>query len=111
MRLFIMIFILSFSHNSLCEGIANLYEVDFVRVDSTGKGYVKFKTALTSSPAACIQSGYESTLAFDTNQSGGKSILSVALAAQASGKKILAKGSGNCTVYGVMEDWNWGYIQ
>jgi hypothetical protein len=49
-------------------------------------------------------------LAFNTNEAGGRAILSIVLAAQASGKKINARGTGTCSLYGVMEDWNWGLI-
>lgn len=106
------IFILAFSSVvANAQGVANLYEVDHVRVDKSGYGYVKFTTNLGGSPAPCIQPGYEKTLSFDTNESGGKAILSTVLAAKASGKKIYAVGTGLCTVYGVMEQWNWGYIQ
>ena len=91
-------------------GLANTVEVDFVRVDSDGRGYVNFKTALISEPASCTN-GYPNALAFDTNTAGGRAILSVALAAKSSGKKIYAKGTGACTVYGVMEDWSWGAIK
>ncbi len=93
------------------EGVANLYEVDFVRVDKSGLGYVKFTTNLGGTPATCTTGGYQSALSFDTNESGGKAILSTALAAKASGKKIFAVGTGLCANYGVIEQWNWGYIQ
>lgn len=91
-------------------GQVNGGEVAQVRIDKSGKGYVKFTSNLTNSPAACIQSGYESVLAFDTNEAGGKAIYSLVLAAQASGKKINATGTGACSVYGMIEDWSWGYI-
>lgn len=92
-------------------GVANMYEVDFVRVDRSGKGYVNFKNDLVGTPATCTQATYRAALAFDTNSDGGKSILSIALTAKASGKAIYAKGTGSCSVYGVMEDWNWGYVK
>ena len=101
---------LFFTSSCYAIGIADFYEVAQVRIDKSGKGYVTFKQALTDSRPTCLQTGYSATLAFDTNTAGGKSIMSVALAAQASGKKIYAVGSGTCDTYGVMEDWNWGYI-
>jgi hypothetical protein len=86
-------------------------EVEHVRVDKSGKGYVKFKTNLIGTPATCTQSTYAAVLAFDTNEAGGRSIYALALAAQASGAKITAKGTGLCGVYeNTMEDWSFGYI-
>lgn len=99
------------AQNSFSVGHADMYEVDFVRVDKSGFGYVNFKTKLVGTPASCTQPGYEAALAFNTNEAGGKAILSLVLSAQASGKKVLARGSGACAVYSVMEQWEWGYIQ
>lgn len=95
---------------AIAQGTANYFEVDFVRVDKSGKGYVNFKSPIIGEPASCTTT-YLNALAFDTKTDGGKSILSVALTAQATGKKILAKGTGDCGVYGVMEDWNWGFVK
>lgn len=92
------------------EGVANLYEVDFVRIDKSGLSYVKFTTNLAGTPASCTAAGYQAALSFDTNEPGG-AILSTVLAAKAAGKKIYAVGTGVCPNYGVMEQWNWGYIQ
>jgi len=100
-----------FTQNAIAVGNAEMYEVDFVRVDKSGFGYVKFKNNLTGTPASCTQAGYESVLAFNTNEEGGKAILSIVLSAQASGKKLLARGTGACAIYGVMEQWDWGYIK
>jgi hypothetical protein len=110
--LFMIFFSLSFSsQGAFSVGVAEMYEIDFVRVDRSGFGYVKFKTNLIGTPASCTQVGYEAVLAFDTNEAGGKAVLSVVLSAQASGKKVLARGTGSCGVYGVMEQWDWGYIK
>ena len=109
-KLFITVLIM-LSQAIYAEGRADLFEVDLVRVDKTGLGYVKFKNDLLGTPADCIQPGYEAALAFDTNQAAGKSIMSLVLAAQASGRKVLARGTGSCAIYGVMEEWKWGYVQ
>lgn len=101
----------AYAQSAFSVGNADMYEVDFVRVDKSGFGYVNFKTKLVGTPANCTQPGYEAALAFNTNEAGGKAILSLVLSAQASGKKILARGSGACAVYGVMEQWEWGYIK
>ena len=110
-QVIVLAFLFVFSNSVLAEGLAENYEVDFVRVDRSGLGYVKFKTNLVGSAAACTQPGYEAALAFNTNEAGGKSVLALVLAAQASGRKVLARGTGACTVYGVMEEWNCGYIK
>lgn len=100
----------SISLNAVAVGVVEDATVIQVRVDKSGLGYVVFNKTLSETPASCIQSGFGSALAFNTNDAGGRAILSVVLAAQASGKKIKAVGTGTCTSYGVMEDWNWGAI-
>jgi hypothetical protein len=113
MKSVLCVFILAFSSVLVrAEGVANLYEVDFVRVDKSGLGYVKFTANLGGTPPTCgTANGYPQALSFNTNDSGGKAILSIALTAKASGKKIFAVGTNLCDHYGVMEQWNWGYIQ
>lgn len=79
-----------------------------VRVDKDGRGYVRFDQPLSGTPASCI-SGHNEHLAFDLNTDGGKGIMSIALAAQASGKSIKARGTGQCDIYSIIESWSWGY--
>ncbi len=95
--------------NVSANGIAENLEVDFVRVDSSGYGYVNFVSALTSTPATCIN-GYPNALAFDTNTAGGKAIYTIALVAKTTNKRIRAVGTNNCTIYGSIESWSWGKI-
>jgi hypothetical protein len=104
------IFLVMLSASTSAAGVVNQFEVEFVRVDRTGRGYIQFKEALVSQPAECSV-GYPKALAFDTRQDGGSAILSVALTAKASNSKIYAKGTGTCSIYGVMEDWEWGYVK
>lgn len=79
-----------------------------VRVDSNGKGYVQFDRDLNNRPG-CTDHKYRRMLAFDTSTPGGKSVLSLALAAKLSGTEVVAHGLGSCNVYsGVMEDWGYG---
>jgi len=111
MRVIVLYMLMIFSGSVFCEGVADTFDVDFVRVDQTGFGYVEFKTNLVGTPASCTQSGYTKSLAFDANTAGGKAIMSLALAAKTSGRKILARGTGACAVYGVMEQWAWGLIK
>lgn len=98
------------SLHTFAVGIVEGATVTQVRIDKSGAGYVVFDKPLYDSPASCTQSGYKNVLAFDTNEVGGKAILSIVLAAQASGKKVTAIGTGTCPIYGVMEAWNWGTI-
>lgn len=81
-----------------------------VRADKDGKGYVTFDQPLSGTPASCISGGHTRHLAFDLNTEGGKGIMSIALAAQASGKSIKARGTGQCDIYGIVESWAWGYV-
>lgn len=96
---------------ALAVGVADTYSVDYVRVDANGYGYVQFTTALIGQPAACTQPDYAKVLSFDTNTAPGKAILAIVLQAKASDAKVYAKGTGDCPYYGVMEKWNWGYVQ
>jgi len=91
-------------------GTANIYDITFVRIDKSGMGYVEFASSLVGTPPTCVQ-GYTHALSFNTNESGGQSVLALVLAAKASGRKVYAVGTGNCEIYGVMERWEWGYIQ
>ena len=91
------------------SGLAANFEVDSVRVDRNGRGFVAFTSPLIDSPATC-GSDYPNLLAFNTNTAGGRSILAVALTAKASDKKMRVRGTGYCQTYGVIEDWNWGRI-
>ncbi len=95
---------------SYAEGVADNLTVYQVRVDQSGMGYVHFSSALTGTPATCASS-HPKQLAFDANTDGGKAILSMALSAKMSGKKIYASGTGSCEGYNVVERWNTGYLR
>jgi hypothetical protein len=94
---------------AFAEGRANHFKVQYVRVDKNGKGYVVFYENLAQTPAGCGAS-HKRNLAFDTNTPGGQAIMSLALTAFTTGKRIQAYGTNNCTVYGSVESWNWGFI-
>ena len=98
------------SHAVYAVGEVNVFTVQNVRVDKGGHGFIKFVEKLQGVPAACISGGHDSHLSFDTNTSGGKGVLSLALLAQATGKKVQAKGTGTCDQYGVVESWSYGWI-
>ena len=92
-------------------GQVNNSLVENVRIDENGHGYIKFVDALQSVPAACISNGHTYHLSFDTNTAAGRGIMSLALAAQAAGKKIYAMGTGTCNQYvGVVESWAYGWV-
>ena len=59
-------------------GYANS-QINFVRVDKSGKGYVVLVQAPTGTVAACRDTTYSKHLAFDTNTPGGRAILALAL--------------------------------
>lgn len=79
-----------------------LSTVKSVRVDESGLGIVEF-FSLLGGAAGCVGSGYEKSMAFDANTAGGKSILSAALTAKASGSTVYAIGTGACPIYGIVE--------
>jgi len=101
---------LIFSANVYSVGLANEFQVDFVRVDSNGKGYVQFMSPLLpvdgTLPSCAVN--YPNAMAFDTNTPGGKSILAVVLSAKMSGKNVLVRGVGTCVIYG---QWAYGYVR
>ncbi|GFE83629.1 hypothetical protein GCM10011487_56290 [Steroidobacter agaridevorans] len=62
--------------------------------------------------ASCTIDYYANALAFNTNEAGGKAILALVLAAEATGKPVRAYGTGTCTTYGhSVEDWEYGQTQ
>ncbi|WP_444902136.1 hypothetical protein ACJJIG_04005 [Microbulbifer sp. SSSA007] len=101
---------LSYSSITSAAGIASSFDIEYVRIDESGKGHVKFKSDLNYEPADCTASNYKDMLAFDTNENGGAAIYSMLLAAQAQGKKIHAVGTSSCKTYSQIENWSWGYI-
>ncbi|MCO1337049.1 hypothetical protein MO867_22250 [Microbulbifer sp. OS29] len=109
-KLFLFVSVSLLSMPVFATGIASSFEVEYVRVDQSGKGFIQFKSDLVYEPADCIGSGYENKFAFDANESGGRAIYSMALTAQTTGKKIHAVGTSSCDTYSQIENWEWGYI-
>lgn len=106
--------LLMLSANAFAYGLANSFEVRTVRADASGKGYVKFNQPLLDSETPenlTCRKTHPNHLAFDTNTPAGMAILSLALAAQATGKPVYAIGKGECDVYGTVESWSWGRIE
>lgn len=87
----------------LAIGLIETGKIVQVRVDKSGRGYVLFDRKVAS-PANCVYPNYPSHMSFDTNTTGGRSILGVALAAQSTGSSVAAAGTGTCEGYGVMEN-------
>jgi len=97
---------------SYAGGQINETTIENVRVDKSGLGFVKFSQPLTGpTVASCIDmaGNFNYHLSFDTNAAGGKSVLSLALTAQATGMKITASGTGTCNEYVAIESWDHGY--
>jgi len=92
-------------------GYVDNFHVEDVRVDANGLGFIRFDQPLKGTPATCISGGHTAHLSFDINTAGGKGILSLALSAQASGKAIVARGTGSCDGYNVVERWSYGWIK
>lgn len=95
--------------NAYSEGQASGFHVSAVRTDKNGFGYVRFVEPLTGTPASCANN-HPNHLAFNLGTAGGKGIMSIALAAQATGKTMLARGTGTCDIYSGVESWHWGYV-
>ena len=98
------------SIESYAVGQSTGFKVVSVRADKSGFGYVKFDQPLIGDPATCTDTGYQYHLSFDLNKPGGNGIISIALAAQASGKSVIAKGTGTCDEYSVVESWHIGWV-
>ena len=110
-RSFLVLFALVYSLNGYALGVANHFTVQEVRTDSSGKGMAKFSSLLVAEGQLPTCSTHDYHLAFDTNEPAGMAILSLLLAAQATGKTVYAKGTGECDVYSVVETWAWGRIE
>lgn len=91
-------------------GIAAHFDVQSIRIDASGKGYIQFASPLTNAPAAC-GTDFPNALAFDTNTVGGRSTYAAALSAKTLGAKMYARGTGACEIYGVIEDWSYGILE
>ena len=104
------ILILLFPSSVMAAGAADNYKVISVRIDKTGMGIVEFNHPLSGAPATCIN-GYPRHLSFNANTDPGKAIMSLALSAQATGKSVIAYGTGTCDEYGgAVESWAWGLV-
>jgi hypothetical protein len=96
---------------TFAAGVANSFFVISVRADASGNGYVRFDKPLVAEGSLPECSTHANHLAFNVNTLQGKAIMSLVLAAQASNSPVYAKGTGDCTVYSVVESWEWGRIE
>ncbi|MCH2041491.1 MAG: hypothetical protein MK185_12735 [Saccharospirillaceae bacterium] len=98
---------------TLARGLADSYDVDNVRVDKSGLGFVTFKSDLVANKEELPDcgKGYPRSLAFDTNTEGGKAILSMALSAKMSGSSLYAVGTNECSGYQVIENMSYGFLE
>ncbi|WP_325892437.1 hypothetical protein [Grimontia sp. NTOU-MAR1] len=97
--------------NSLNDESGQL--INRVVVAEGGWATVKFTVPLVpsnGSTASCVASWNKDSLSFSTKTPDGGAILSLLLAAQVSGKKVYAQGTGNCNVTSNAESWNFGWI-
>ncbi|WHI52757.1 hypothetical protein P3339_08340 [Microbulbifer sp. MLAF003] len=88
-------------------------KVEQIRVDGDGRAMIFFDKPLGGTPAACAdKTNYGNALAVDAATDGGKAVLSMVLAAKASGATVTAYGHGVCGLYGsnVVETWNHGFL-
>lgn len=121
MKRFIVMVILT-----LCTSQAFAYDYGYVsqakvtqiRVDRNGRAMIFFDQNLKASPEGaapldCVHSSYKSALAIDTREEGSAAVLSMALAAKATGALVTAYGNGQCGIYGgnVVETWNYGEMK
>jgi hypothetical protein len=109
--------------NAFARGEANNLTVALVRVDESGKGYVKLNGTITPVPGeqrpACVhasQLDYRNSFSFDATTELGKAVMTLALTALVSGKTIFARGTSSdknqCPHFSEgVEAWGWGQIQ
>jgi len=110
-----MVFLLAIlaASNAYSIGQVNSAKVTQIRVDGSGKVMVFFDKPIGGTPASCVHDAYKSALGVDASTEGGKAVLSMALAAKATGSPVTAYGWGVCGVYGgyVVETWNHGFLK
>ncbi|WP_434339162.1 hypothetical protein [Motilimonas cestriensis] len=88
--------------------VEGFYVVD-VRVDRSGHGFISFDQDLNL-PANCINN-HPRHLSFNVNNPAGRSILSLALSAQAQKARVWAWGTNSCEEYSnTVESWSYGWI-
>lgn len=102
-----------FAANAYSIGNVSNAKVTQIRVDVDGRAMIFFDQPLGGTPATCVHQAYKSALGVNASTEGGKAVLSMALAAKATGSPVTAYGLGVCGVYGgsVIETWNHGFLK
>lgn len=85
--------------NAIAGGSVNS-TVKKIRSDASGQTMIYFEADISVSGANCRGDSYKNVFAVDTNTDGGKTVLSIALAAKMSSSPVEATGKMNCDVYG-----------
>lgn len=92
---------LLFSNAAFCHGVVTGY-VKEVRVENNGNVLVIFDRDAGGTPPECSATT-KNNMAFNVTEPGGEGMLSVALAAQASGNLLRGRGSGRCSNWSTIE--------
>ncbi|MCP3927188.1 MAG: hypothetical protein GY714_31910 [Desulfobacterales bacterium] len=104
----LMFILIMFCCSNLLAGGVYSAKIVHVRVDKSGFGIVKFDKKITEPLEGVTHFEH---LSFNTNEAGGRAIMSLVLAAQASGKKVHAFGTKSTNEYKTLvESWNWGCV-
>ena len=111
-NIMVIMFVLA-SSNVFAFGTFSNAKITSIRVDNSGKAMIFFDKDKTREPATCVHSAYTRALGIDASTEGGKAVLSMALAAKATGSRVTAHGTGGCGVYGGnnVETWGHGFIK
>ena len=108
----LLIILSVFSISNVAQAIGSISAtVADVRVDRSGLGIIAFSQSIGGEAAACRVTPYTSHFSFDAKTEGGKAIYSMALTAVASGKKMVAYGTGSCLDYAnTVESISYGHL-
>ncbi|MES9880669.1 MAG: hypothetical protein ABW185_07290 [Sedimenticola sp.] len=112
-KIIIILLFTFITSNAFAFGSINDAKITKIRVDGNGHAMIFFDKDKTREPATCVHSAYVRAFGIDASTDGGKAVLSMALAAKATGTLVVAHGKGICGVYGgsVIETWDHGFIK
>ena len=112
-KIIILYITLLFASEAYSIGKVSDAKVTQIRVDVDGRAMIFFDQLVGGTPANCVHPAYTKALGVDASTEGGKAVLSLALAAKATGSPVTAYGLGVCGVYGgsIIETWNHGFLK